>query len=30
MGKRQVTIIKHRSQPEGKKTVFSITGRGLE
>ncbi|MDH7517566.1 MAG: DNA repair and recombination protein RadB [Candidatus Thermoplasmatota archaeon] len=30
MGKRQVTIIKHRSQPEGKKTVFSITSRGLE
>jgi len=30
MGKRQITIIKHRSQPEGKKAVFSITGRGLE
>jgi len=30
MGKRQITIIKHRSQPEGKKTVFNITGRGLE
>jgi DNA repair protein RadB len=29
-GKRQGTIIKHRSQPEGKKAFFAITGRGLE
>jgi len=29
-GKRQATIIKHRSQPEGKKAFFAITGRGLE
>ena len=29
-GKRQATIIKHSSQPEGKKTIFSITAKGLE
>jgi len=29
-GKRQATIIKHRSIAEGKKTSFSITGTGLE
>ncbi len=29
-GKRRVTIIKHRSQPEGKKAFFNITGKGLE
>lgn len=29
-GKRQATIIKHRSIPEGRKTVFSITQKGLE
>ncbi len=29
-GKRQATIIKHRSIPEGKKTFFTITGTGLE
>jgi DNA repair protein RadB len=30
IGKRQATIIKHRSQPEGNKAVFKITGTGLE
>ena len=30
IGKRQATIIKHRSQPEGNKAVFRITGTGLE
>lgn len=30
VGKRQATIIKHRSQPEGKKAFFTITARGLE
>jgi DNA repair protein RadB len=29
-GKRRVTIIKHRSQPEGKKSLFTITANGLE
>lgn len=30
VGKRQATIIKHPSQNIGKKTVFKITGKGLE
>jgi len=30
LGKRQATIIKHRSQPEGKKTFFSIDSDGLK
>jgi len=30
IGERQATIIKHRSQPEGKKTIFKITAKGLE
>jgi len=30
IGKRQATIIKHRSQPEGNKAVFAITATGLE
>jgi DNA repair protein RadB len=30
IGKREATIIKHRSQPEGKTMKFSITSRGLE
>ena len=30
LGKRQATIIKHRSQPEGKKAIFSINSKGLE
>jgi DNA repair protein RadB len=30
IGRRQATIIKHRSQPEGKKTIFTITNKGLE
>ena len=30
MGKRQATIMKHRSQPEGKKADFKITAVGLE
>ena len=30
MGKRQATIMKHRSRPEGKKADFKITARGLE
>ena len=29
-GKRRVTIMKHRSQPEGKKSLFTITANGLE
>ncbi len=29
LGKRQVSIMKHRSQPEGKKTFFTITQGGL-
>ena len=29
-GRRQATIIKHRSQPEGKKASFTITAKGLE
>jgi len=29
-GKRQATIIKHRSQPEGKKALFTIAAKGLE
>lgn len=28
-GKRQATIIKHKTQPEGKKSIFSITANGL-
>lgn len=30
IGKRQASIIKHRSQPNGKKTFFTITAKGLE
>ena len=30
LGKRQATIMKHRSQPEGKKAIFSINAQGLE
>jgi DNA repair protein RadB len=30
MGKRSATIMKHRSQPEGKTSVFTITSNGLE
>lgn len=30
IGKRLATIIKHRSQPEGKKAFFTITAKGLE
>ena len=30
IAQRQATIIKHRSQPEGKKTCFKITASGLE
>lgn len=30
IGKRKAIIMKHRSQPEDKSTVFSITGTGLE
>ena len=30
IGKRQATIMKHRSQPEGKTTAFTITACGLE
>ncbi len=30
IGKRQMTIMKHRSEPEAKKAVFSITNHGLE
>ena len=30
VGKRQALIMKHRSQPEGKTALFSITGTGLE
>jgi len=30
IGKRLATIIKHRSQPEGKKASFTITAQGLE
>ena len=29
-GKRRATIMKHRSQPEGKKSLFTITANGLE
>ena len=29
-GKRQATIIKHQSQPKGKKVFFKITSKGLE
>ncbi|MCK4365230.1 MAG: DNA repair and recombination protein RadB [Thermoplasmatales archaeon] len=29
-GKRQATLIKHQSQPKGKKAIFSITSGGLE
>lgn len=28
-GKRQATIIKHQSQPKGKKAIFTITAKGL-
>jgi len=30
LGKRRAVIIKHRSEPEGKQTLFSITSKGLE
>ena len=30
IGKRQATIIKHRSQPEGNKAFFTVTATGLE
>jgi len=30
IGKRQATILKHRSQPESKKAFFSIVAKGLE
>ena len=30
IGKRQATVMKHRSQPEGKKSFFTITSKGLE
>jgi DNA repair protein RadB len=30
IGKRQATIMKHRSQPECKKAIFSINAQGLE
>lgn len=30
IGKRQATIIKHRSLPEGEKAIFTITSKGLE
>ena len=30
IGKRQATLIKHRSQPEGKKAIIMITENGLE
>ena len=30
MGKRNALVMKHRSQPEGKKSIFSITSNGLE
>ena len=30
IGKRQATLIKHRSLPEGNKAIFSITSNGLE
>ena len=30
VGKRQATIIKHRSQPEGNKAIFTVTATGLE
>ena len=30
VGKKQATIIKHRSQPKGKKAFFKITAKGLE
>jgi DNA repair protein RadB len=30
IGKRQATIIKHRSQPEGNKAIFTVTATGLE
>jgi DNA repair protein RadB len=29
-GRRRATIVKHRSQPEGKKAFFNITDKGLE
>jgi DNA repair protein RadB len=29
-GRRRATIVKHRSQPEGKKAFFNITSKGLE
>jgi DNA repair protein RadB len=30
IGKRQATIIKHRSQPEGNKAIFTVTATGIE
>ena len=30
LGKRRAVIIKHRSEPEGKQTLFSLTNKGLE
>ena len=30
IGRREATIIKHRSEPEGKKTIFQISTIGLE
>ncbi len=30
IGQREATIIKHRSQPEGKKAIFQISASGLE
>jgi len=30
IGKRQATIIKHRSRPEGEKAVFAITAKGIQ
>jgi len=30
IGKRQATVVKHRSQPEGKKVIFTINAKGLE
>jgi DNA repair protein RadB len=30
IGEREATLMKHRSQPEGKTACFRITGAGLE
>ena len=30
LGERQAVVMKHRSQPEGKKTIFKIVSNGLE